>query len=93
MTGTQADSPAAQPECPVCGAELHPKARACPACGADENTGWNEDSTRCDGLDLPAPAFDDGRTENPLRRTTHPVWVIIALGLAALFTFFALIGH
>jgi len=34
-------------------------ARACPECGADERTGWDEESTRYDGLDLPEEAFDD----------------------------------
>ena len=57
-------------ECPVCGAEVSPNARACPECGADERTGWNEASTRSDGLDLPADSFDydealkDARGEN-----------------------------
>lgn len=47
------------PECPVCGAVVPSKARACPQCGADERTGWNEEDTRYDGLDLPASAFED----------------------------------
>lgn len=38
--------------CAVCGAPIPRNARACPECGADERTGWDEpDST--DGLDLP----------------------------------------
>jgi hypothetical protein len=53
-------TPRATPsECPVCGADVPPRARACPSCGADERTGWNEDTTRYDGLDLPDAAFDD----------------------------------
>mgnify|MGYP006990009840 CR=1 FL=1 len=32
---------------------MPPHARACPECGADERTGWNEEETRYDGLDLP----------------------------------------
>ncbi len=31
-------------ECLNCGAEVPLKARACPECGACENTGWSEDS-------------------------------------------------
>ena len=37
---------------------MPPKARACPQCGADERTGWDEEATRYDGLDLPESAFD-----------------------------------
>lgn len=48
-------------ECPVCGAEVPPGALACPECGADERTGWDEESTRYDGLDLPGQEEDDLR--------------------------------
>ncbi len=51
--------PVTPSECPVCGADLPPRARACPECGADERTGWNEEDSRYDGLDLPDSAFDD----------------------------------
>ncbi len=37
--------------CPNCGEEVPIKARACPDCGSDENTGWSDD-TMYDGLDL-----------------------------------------
>lgn len=51
-------------ECPVCGAEVPRGARACPECGADERSGWNEDGTRYDGVDLPdvdSGKFDSGK--------------------------------
>lgn len=52
--------PATAPtECPICGADVPRGALACPECGADERTGWNEESTRYDGLDLPAESFED----------------------------------
>ena len=38
--------------CAQCGATLPPRAHACPECGADERTGWREQSIY-DGLDLP----------------------------------------
>lgn len=38
--------------CPNCGAAVPLKAKACPECGSDENTGWSED-TMYDALDLP----------------------------------------
>jgi hypothetical protein len=38
--------------CPFCGATIPASAKACPACGSDERTGWSED-TYLDGIDLP----------------------------------------
>ncbi len=31
--------------CPNCGALVPERAKACPECGADEETGWSEDAT------------------------------------------------
>jgi hypothetical protein len=45
-------------DCPICGASVPTGAKSCPECGADERTGWNEEATRYDGLDLPDSAFD-----------------------------------
>ncbi len=60
--------PASPPEvCPVCGEDVPRDAVACPGCGADERSGWNEDATRYDGLDLPDEAFDDEATRAPRR--------------------------
>ncbi len=44
--------PAPPDNCAQCGAAIPPRARACPGCGADERTGWREQSVY-DGLDLP----------------------------------------
>src|SRR5262249_426461 len=41
--------------CPECGTEVPRNARACPACGADEKTGWSE-RAHAQRLGLP----DDG---------------------------------
>jgi predicted nucleic acid-binding Zn ribbon protein len=43
--------------CPVCGADVPPKARACPECGADEETGWSE-RAEVQRLGLPDDEFD-----------------------------------
>jgi hypothetical protein len=44
--------------CPVCGTDVPRDAKACPECGADERSGWDEEATRYDGLDLPDSAFE-----------------------------------
>ncbi len=72
-------------ECPVCGADVPRGAKACPGCGADERSGWNEDATRYDGLDLPEEAFADENTERAARREHgRGLWVAVAVGLLVL---------
>lgn len=44
--------------CPVCGEDVPARARACPECGADENSGWKPDALASDGLDLPESEFN-----------------------------------
>ncbi len=79
-------------ECPVCGVAVPSKARACPGCGADERTGWNEEATRYDHLDLPGDAFDYDETlkNEGLKPRAKPAgvsvfWWIVAAGLLLLF--------
>ncbi len=87
-------------ECPVCGADVPPRASACPHCGADERTGWNDNDARYDGLDLPDSAYGDEDAppaRRPLRTGTgiHPLWWLVALALLALFlkwTLYPLLG-
>ena len=43
--------------CPNCGADVKQKARACPECGACDETGWSEEAATS-GLDLPEEDFD-----------------------------------
>jgi hypothetical protein len=43
--------------CPVCGADVPAHARACPECGACEDTGWSEDAY-ASNLGLPDADFD-----------------------------------
>lgn len=79
-------------ECPVCGAAVPRGARACPECGADERSGWNEDDTRYDGLDLPDEAFEDHRERKPVARgRTNYLWPVVAsilvLALILIFVF------
>ena len=51
--------------CPVCGADVPAKAKACPECGSDEKTGWS-DRTIYDGTDIEDP--DEFDYENWKRR-------------------------
>lgn len=46
--------------CPVCGEEVPAEALACPECGADERSGWRENTGATDGLDLPDEEFAYG---------------------------------
>lgn len=77
-------------ECPVCGEAVPRGARACPGCGADERSGWDEAATRYDGMDLPDEAFDDAA---PARRRAAGAWFWPVVGwviLAALIGVFIL---
>jgi glutaredoxin len=50
--------------CPNCGEDVPPKARACPHCGSDEDTGWSK-STYMDNIDLP---LEDDEYEEILQK-------------------------
>lgn len=47
----------APPVCPNCGAYVPTNARACPECGADESTGWNDVADE-QSLGVPDDNFD-----------------------------------
>jgi len=72
--------------CPCCGAGVPPNAKACPECGADENTGWSEDAG-AEGLELPDENFDYeefvkrefGGGKNPKPRGIHWFWWVVAI--------------
>jgi hypothetical protein len=76
--------------CPHCGAEVPPRARACPECGADETTGWSE-RAGSDRLGLPDEEFDyDEFTrrefggEPERRRGPRRLWWLVAVVLLLL---------
>jgi hypothetical protein len=66
--------------CANCGAAIPPRAKACPACGADERTGWRDESVY-DGLDLPDEAYRD---EPRAPRRSGLAWYWIVAGLLVL---------
>jgi hypothetical protein len=76
-------------ECPVCGESVPRGARACPGCGADERSGWNEDETRYDGLDLPDEALADDTPPHPRPSDRGKLWFFTGLVLlgALILTF------
>ena len=84
--------------CPNCGAEVPPNARACPACGADEQTGWSEEA-HIGGLDLPDDSFDyDKFVDREFgKKKVLPFgiswfWWLVAIVLVVLFTLIVLGG-
>ncbi len=63
-------------DCPNCGETVPAGATACPHCGADEFTGWSEE-TYLDGVDLPAD--DEVReAERPVARAIQ-AWLLVAV--------------
>ncbi len=71
-------------ECPVCGESVPPGARACPGCGADERTGWDEVTTRYDGLDLPAEAFTEESDTAARRKAARGLGTFVVAGILIL---------
>jgi uncharacterized membrane protein YvbJ len=72
--------------CPNCGQEVPAKARACPTCGADEQTGWSQ-NTYLDNAGLPD---DEEYAEiynrefgRPKRFAKRP-WLVIGTGIILL---------
>lgn len=80
--------------CPQCGALVPARARACPECGSDEQTGWS-DRAQAQRLDLPDDEFDydefvkeefgEGGRDKLKPRGLKWRWWLVALGLVALF--------
>jgi hypothetical protein len=72
--------------CPNCGEDVPRNALACPGCGSDYNTGWNEES-HYGGLDLPTEEFDYeeftkrefGTSPQPPAGLTNRKWWVMIL--------------
>lgn len=85
-----AESKPAPTECANCGASIPRSAKACPECGADERTGWRDQSLY-DGLDLPETAWpDDTESGKPAPASTRVngvpwYWWLVGAILLALF--------
>lgn len=81
--------------CPVCGEEVPRNASACPECGADHLSGWNEDADTTGGLGLPDEEFDyDDFVKREFGGGVKPegiAWVWWAAAVAALLAFAAML--
>ena len=76
--------------CPVCGAEVPARAKACPECGADENTGWSEEA-QYEQLGIPDESFDyddyvkrEFGGKEPSRKLQW-LWIVVAAALLLAF--------
>ena len=97
---TARPSPASAPaECAQCGGDIPRRAKACPHCGADERTGWREQSVY-DGMELPDEAWaDDSEADNAhadneqgkgqAKRGLPWYWTAVALTLLLMAILFA----
>ncbi len=72
-------------QCPNCGADVPAKARACPVCGSDEDTGWSEAATYVHLL-----PYDGNAEPQPLR--AKPWFRLLTLGIAVVFSWLVLAG-
>lgn len=72
-------------ECPNCGAAVPRRAKACPECGADESTGWNdravEDRLGIVGDEFDYESYSKEEFGKPKPRRLHWLWVLVAIGL------------
>lgn len=73
--------------CPNCGAEVSPRAKCCPECGSDEETGWSE-AAHSVGLDVPEADFDydeyvrrEFGQQGPVPSGIHWFWWLVAIGV------------
>jgi hypothetical protein len=78
--------------CANCGADIPRNAKACPECGADEETGWSH--ATAEGLDLPDEEFNyeefvkhefGGEKKSPVPHGIRWFWWVVAVLLLASF--------
>jgi hypothetical protein len=87
--------------CPVCGEDVPRNAKACPECGADEETGWKEGADIHSGLDLPGDEdFDYDRfveeefgSGTPKRSGRQLFWWLAAVVVLAAFVLLSILGR
>jgi len=84
--------------CPNCGADVPPRARACPTCGSCEETGWGKPDG-AEGLDLPDEEFNydefasrEFGPEKLVPRGLPVFWWIVAVIILGIIVFTVLRG-
>jgi RNA polymerase subunit RPABC4/transcription elongation factor Spt4 len=85
--------------CPVCGATVPAKARACPECGSDEKTGWSNQTIYDDtGIEDP-DEFDYDRYvrrefgKGSKRSSRQWLWWVVALVALGMVVWLLVMGH
>jgi hypothetical protein len=84
-------------QCPVCGAEVPPTAKACPECGACDKSGWSQEAHH-ENLDLPEENFDydefikDEFEGEPIHVGKKKLWWITAVVLLGILIYLFLGG-
>ncbi len=76
-------------DCPNCGAEVPIKAKSCPDCGSDDNTGWSED-TMYDGLDLPVLDESDTDARTSMLQSKFLYYIVAIFTIVAFIMFYIL---
>ena len=72
--------------CPNCGAEVPPDAVACPECGADDETGWNDRAQTqrlgiSDPDDFSAEEYLRNEVDTPVDRPRSLFWWAVAVAV------------
>ncbi len=87
--------------CPNCGYLVPAQARSCPDCGADEQTGWNEDAS-AQRLGVPDDSFDhDEFVRNEFGERSPGIkpkgiawgWWLVGVGVLAGFLWLSLVAR
>ena len=85
--------------CPVCGATVPAKARACPECGSDEKTGWSDQTIYDDtGIEDPEEFDYDEYVrrefgQGPKRSGRQWLWWVAGVIVIGLMVWFLVSGH
>lgn len=84
--------------CPNCGEPVADEAKACPACGSDEETGWNPDADSL-SVDLPEDGEANEEPRDGVSNAFAAFLIVVGLlgvialrGMRALGDSFALLG-